>query len=222
MRIALLFVMLAASVALAEPPAVVPVPPPKAGEWSEVKAAPGRLLRLTAQPASKWLLVDESADLQDYDAGKSAAFVAAVPGRYRLIVTSPDGMSARVVVVVGDAPHPPEPPAPDNGLKVKLKASFDADTGTDKRESAKLLVELYRQLAEKVCPDKSILTAGALLLRARDVSMLLLKPEQLPGVRGVVAKELGALFPADGPLTDEQRAKAAALFTNLAKILGEF
>ena len=220
----------------ADPPAVVPVPPTKPGEWSEVKAALGRLLVLSAEPASKWVLIDdESADLRVFDGGKSAAFVAPAAGRFKVIVTGPEGNSTRGVVVVGDGPpgpkppKPPEPPADE--LKARLKAAYDADTGADKRESKKLLVELYQQIVEKVLyqkvkgkivPNPTIVTAKDLIERAQVVSESLIEADKLLGIRGVVAKELGMMFPTDGTLTDEQRKAAAALFSRFAVILSEF
>lgn len=206
----------------ASPPAVVEVPRGEPGEWKELKALPGRLLRLGAEPASKWLLVDdEGADLLPADGGKFGDFAAPMPGRYKVVVTGPDGVSARIVIVVGDAPAP-KPPTPNDPLRAKLKQAYDADTGTDKVESVKLLVELYKQLADKVCPDPTILTVGDLLARSRDASAALLKAEQLAGVRRVVRDELAVIFPADGELTAEQRTKTAALFKRLATLLEGF
>lgn len=209
----------------AAPPAVVEVPRGDPGEWKELKAAPGRILRMGAEPASKWLLIDDdSADLFAADGGKFGDFAAPAPGRYKVIVTGPDGVSSRVVVVVGDAPPGPgpKPPGPADPLKARLKAAYDSDAGADKAEGVKLLVELYKQLAERVCPDASIATVGELLGRCRDASAALLKAEQLVGVRRVTAGELGLLFPADGPLSDDQRKKSAELFRRLAATLEGF
>lgn len=207
----------------AAPPAVVEVPRTDPGEWKEIKAAPGRILRMGAEPASKWLLVDdESADLFPADGGKFGDFAAPAPGRYKVVVTGPDGVSARVVVVVGDAPPGPKPPTPNDPLRAKLKAAYDADTGADKSESVKLLVELYKQLCDKVCPDATITTVGELLARSRDASAALLRPEQLAGVRRVVRDELAAIFPADGELTAEQRKRTGELFRRLATLLEGF
>lgn len=206
----------------AAPPAVVEIPRGDPSEWKELRASPGRILRMGAEPASKWLLVDDDgADLFPADGGKFGDFAAPVPGRYKVVVTGPDGVSARVVVVVGDAPPGPKP-GPADPLRAKLKTAFDADTGADKGESVKLLVELYKQLCDKVCPDATITTVGELLARSRDASAALLKPEQLAGVRRVVRDELAAIFPADGELTADQRKRTGDLFKRLAVILEGF
>jgi hypothetical protein len=208
----------------AAPPEVVPVPPPEANKWNEIHATAGRLLVLSAQTMSKWLLVDDDgADLRDFDGGKSCAFVAPAAGRFRIIVIAQDGSSSRVVVVVGDAPAPPNPrpPVPPaDPLKTKLKAAYDADPApaTAKAESAKDLAALYRQAALLVAkPD--VATAGDLLARVKTAASSLVGVDALKGVRAAVAGELSGLFPADGPLTDAQRQKAAELFSKLAGIL---
>jgi hypothetical protein len=208
----------------AAPPEIVPVPPPEANKWNELHAIPGRLLVLSAQTASKWILVDEEGgDLRDFDGGKSCAFVAPAAGRFRIIVISPDGTSSRVVVVVGDVPAPPnpKPPAPPvDPLKAKLKVAYDADSMpvAAKVESARDLAALYRQAAQLVVkPD--VATAGELLARVKTAASSLVGADALKGVRTVVAGELSMLFPADGPLTEQQRQKAAELFTKLAGIL---
>jgi hypothetical protein len=206
----------------AAPPEVVPVPPTEANKWNEIHAVPGRLLVLSAPSASKWILVDEEGgDLRDFDGGKSCAFVAPAAGRFRIVVIAPDGSNSRVVVIVGDAPPNPRPPAPPvDPLKAKLKAAYDADPApvAAKLESAKDLAALYRQAAQLVVkPD--VATAGDLLARVKTAASSLVGADALKGVRTVVAGELSVLFPADGPLTDVQRQKAAELFTKLASIL---
>lgn len=213
---------LSASVAAAAPPEITPVPAPKASEWVELKVAAGEVVVLSAQPASEWDTLDASPP-HTFEQGRYAVFLLAAGDRKRVVVTGPDKAKSRLVLVATGEPMPKPPePKPKDELRERLKAAYDADAGADRRESVKLLVELYRQLAEKVCPDRAVTTVGDLLARARDVSGLLLKAEQLPGVRQVVAKELGLLFPADGPLSDEQRKRAADLFTKLASVLGDF
>lgn len=216
--VALGAVLLSASVSMADPPKVTRVPSADAAKWSEVQADPGRILRLQAEPASKWLLLDDAgADLLSCDGGKFADFAAAVPGRYKLVVTGPDGSASRVVVVVGDAP-PPVPPKPGDPLEARIKAAFDADASPKKSEHAKDLAELYRQAATMSArPD--VATAGDLLARVRDASASLVGADALRAVRTEAAKELAALLPADAALSDGQRKAAAELFGRLAAIL---
>lgn len=116
-------------------------------------------------------------------------------------------------------PKPPEP-KPIDPLAAKLKAAFDADpVRLDKRRNQALdLAALYREAA-KLAQSADVDTAGDLLQRVKAAAGSLVGADALKGVRQVVAGELGALFPADGPLSDEQRKKAAELFGKLAAIL---
>lgn len=220
----------AAGSARAAQPEVVAVPPPDPGKWTEVKATPGKLLVLSAEPASKWLLVDDAtgADLRAFEAGKFGCFAGPV-GRHRVIVTGPDGTPAKIVVVVGDAPPGPKPPDPPpvppvDPLAAKLRAAFDADLApvADRRKHAAALAELYRQIAEKVCPDPAITGPTMLFDRARESAKILVGPDALPGVRKVVGEELSAIFPVEAPLTKDQRDAAGRLFRRLAEVLDSF
>jgi hypothetical protein len=214
--------LLVPTVAAAAPPAVTPVPKSEPSKWSEVKADAGRLLVLSAEPASKWLAVDDTDfDLHVFELGKLAAFTAPTVGRYRVIVTGPDGTATRLVVVVGDQPPPPKPPEPVDELRQRLKTAYDADGGDDKAEAAKDLAELYKQ-ASRLSADPTVATAGDLLKRAKDAANVLIGPDALRGPREVVKGELQRLFPADGTLTEQQRTAAAALFTKLAAIFDTF
>lgn len=220
MRFALLLTCCLSLTAPAAPPEVVPVPAPKVNEWTELKVSAGEVVVLSAQPASEWDVLDGSPP-HTFESGKYAVFLLQAGDRLKVVVTGPDKSKTRLTLVGGASP-PPKPPTPNDPLQAKLKAAYDADAGADKSESVKLLVELYKQLADRVCPDASIATVGELLGRCRDASGVLLKPEQLVGVRRVVAGELGLLFPADGPLSDEQRKRSSELFKRLAATLEGF
>lgn len=206
------------------PPEVVEVPRGDASSWKEIKAQPGRLLILKAEPASKWLLVDEdAADLKEFEGGKLAAFVAQA-GRHKLIVTAPDGTPARIEVVVGGAPPvPPKPPGPKpvDSLKEKIAAAVAADplAGEARKKAVADLAELYRQVAAKVVPSETVSTRDELLDRARTLSAAVIGPDVLVGVRKVVGEELAALLPVESALTAEQRAALKQLFERLAVIL---
>jgi hypothetical protein len=227
----ILCLTVAAGSARSAQPEVVAVPPPDAGKWTEVKAAAGKLLVLSAEPASKWLLVDDSggADLRTFEAGKFGAFVAPV-GRHRIIVTGPDGTPAKIVVVVGDAPPgpgptPPVPPVPPvDQLAAKLRAAFDADLApvAERKKHAAALAELYRQIAERVCPDPAITGPTMLFDRARESAKILVGVDALLGVRKVVGEELAGIFPVEAPLTKDQRDAAGRLFRRLAEVLDGF
>ena len=216
------------SVAGASPPSVVEVPRDKPGEWHEVRVAPGRLLVLGAEPASRWLLVDEDgADLRAFESGKLAAFASPIPGRWKVVVTGPDGTPARVVVVVGEvppgppgppAPKPPEPKPPVDPLRQKLKDAYDSDPHPQKSEQARDLAALYREAA-KLARSPEVRTSGELLQRVRSAASTLIGPETLKGVRKAVADELGHLLPVDAELTEPQRTRVAELFQKLSQIL---
>jgi hypothetical protein len=119
-------------------------------------------------------------------------------------------------------PKPPTPPAPPqppaDPLAAKLKAAFDGDSSAQKKEQAKDLAALYRQAA-KLANDAGVATAGDLLGRVKAASATLVGADALKAVRNAVGGELAAILPTDDPLTDAQRASAAALFAKLATIL---
>jgi hypothetical protein len=149
-------------------------------------------------------------------------------------------LRARLEALIGPGPPaPPTPPAPTDPLRDRLAKAFEDDAATldERKDSAKDLAALFRAMVDE-SKDPARDTAKALLGAYRDAAARLLKdptkpdpadpskkipdpskPKKLMGVRTAVGAELGALFPADGPLSDEQRAKAAALFARLAAIL---
>lgn len=205
----------------AAPPSVAEVPKPDGAAWTEVKALPGRLLVLSAEPASRWLLVDEdAADLRSFDGGKSAAFVAPAPGRVKVIVTGPDGTPSRVVVVVGNPPPGPGPKPPDpkpaDPLKEKLRAAFDADPAPEpgrhldadgrdlfpqadaaerKGAARRSLAELYRQTVA-TCKKPAVATPEDLVAIAASSAAQMVGPtsRERPGaLAGVRAVVAGEL-----------------------------
>jgi len=200
-------------------------PPPAIGKsergppqpWTEIKADP-ILTILTAPAASRWVLVDDGADLRPDADGKSAAFSAAKPGRYRIVVIAGDGEPARVTVVAGAAPGPDVPPSDDQFVR-KLQAAFDLDLrDAAKKSSDRLdLVELYRQAAE-LAERPDVGTVAALVGRIRDASKLLVV-DGLADLRKAIAAELAAAFPIDAPLDEASRAKVRSLFLKLNRSL---
>ena len=208
-------------VVFADAPKVVPVKKPDSDKWQEIKADKGRMLTLSAEPASRWMLIDdESVDFRATDGGKYGDFVSAVEGRFKLTVTSPAGEVTKIIIVVGDSPPAPPNPPPVDVLKKKLADSFASDSGTDKVEQAKDLIELYKQLAV-LAKDKSYIKASDLLKKAHDVADTLIGKDALVGVRTIVKDELSKIFPVDVDLTDDQRTKAADLFNKLVGYLGD-
>lgn len=221
MRSSLLLLFLLPLTVRAEPPKVVPVPPPAPDSWHQLKGAEiGKLFVLSAEPASKWRLETPGAELRVFDNGKSGVFLATAPGVYRLTVTGPAGDTSQNEIAVGG---PGPKPEPTDALKEKMKAAFDSDKGegATKQEAAKDLAELYRQAAALALKPE-ITTASDLLKRAKDAATVLIGADQLLAVRKVVSQELSLLLPTDSTLTDEQRKKVADLFRRLAVILDGF
>ncbi|MBX3397480.1 MAG: hypothetical protein KF873_01955 [Gemmataceae bacterium] len=232
---------------VAPPPAIAVSPAAERPAWKVVAGVKGKLVRLTADKAVRWVLAEETvaeaaAELEPSDDGKRCAFVASADGRFKIIAYGADGGEAsRTVVVVGDAPPDPkkpdpvkpdpvkpdpvkpEPPKPDPvaELRVKLQAAYTADGSAAKAESLKALVELYRQ-AGPIAADPAIVSTLALAKRLQTISASLVQPGQLAGVRSAIAEQLGAtLGQKDAPLTPELRTAAADLFARIHKALGE-
>lgn len=212
----LLLLGLMAHVVVAAEPRVVEVPRGDPAKWVEIKAPKGRILRLSAEPASKWLLIDEDlgADLLSAEGGKIADFASATDGRFKVIVTGPDGTPSRLVVVVGGAPIPPKPDA----LVEKLRAAVDADQSPDRAEKVKLLAAQYGEFA-KQARDTGNATPKQLIALCRGTTVELIGTA-LVGVRQALADELAAILPIiDAPFTDAQREATAALFERFSTIL---
>lgn len=137
---------------------------------------------------------------------------------------------ADVVEKLGlDAPQPPvppKPPVPTDPLVAKLKAAYDADPAAlDARKGLALnLAAMYRATAD-LASDPEVTTASALIEQmTKAIPKFLSDPpggKHLAGVRRVVGSELGAVFPTESLLTDDQRKAATALFLKFAVALEE-
>lgn len=228
MKISLLIVLFAATLATAEPPKVTPVPPPDADKWQRIEGAVvGEFFVLGAEPASKWRLETPGGSLRVFDNGKSGVFLFKTPAVYRVTVTGPGGDVSLLEIPAGVAPPGPGPgpgPNPVDPLVAKIKDAFTLDPEPNSAKKASLrkdLAGLYRSIAEKYCPDKKVGTPQELFDLAR-TSAANLFPEGKPlnGVRAVVGEELKVLLPIlDAPLTESQRAAAADLFGRAAGVL---
>jgi type IV secretory pathway VirB10-like protein len=139
-------------------------------------------------------------------------------GRYELLAYTAAGDvpsdPARVVIVIEGA-APPVPPPPPDALRARLADAMARDRGA--KPDVMQLAAVYRE-ASKVAADPDVPHSKELLTRLRKVKESLLGPGVLPGVRAVAAEELLAALgmSSEEPLTDQQRARAAALFTRLA------
>lgn len=218
------------------PPGVVVVPRVPPPKWSEVRVPAKQLVTLSSgldKGKARWLLLDaqNNAELNpEPTAGLTATFRVESPGRHRLLVLPEGGEPILTEVVAGDAPpgpKPPDPPGPmppnpnpDSPLAKKVREAFAAEAGdaAAKKAAAGKLAALYAIAAEQA-GNPEVPTSGELLRRVKEASGLLVKPDELVKVRTLVAEELATLFPEDAPLTPEQRAKAKALFGELAGVM---
>jgi hypothetical protein len=220
MRAAVLLLATLAAPALAgAPPEVVVVPPAPSAEWKTLAVPAGVLVELKAQPASTWDVVTDGLQIRVLDGGSGAVVVVPAGEKFRVKVTGPDKSVSQYELVGGTGPKPPPPSDP---LKARLAAAFAADPApaSEKHGHAKDLAELYRQAA-KLSASADVATAGDLLARVKAAAVTLVGADALKGVRSEAGKELGLLFPADGPLSPEQRTRAAELFGRLATILDQ-
>lgn len=225
---------------LLQNPAPMPKPIPVVAEvnkgdklppavWTEIPADP-ILTTLVNATAAKWISVDDNCELRPAADGKSCVFAAAKAGRYRLIVVPETGDIVRVAVIVGKpdpvppvppapTPNPPAPPAPVDPLTAKFQAAFNLDTRDAAKKKTDLLdlVELYTQAAV-LANATDVTTTGQLVSRVRDASKAL-AIAGLDDLRRAVSVELATAMPADVPLTQELRTKAAATFTKIKTAL---
>lgn len=217
-----LLALLLATAGTAQPPGdvviVPPSPPVPPIKWVPVTgtAPVNSDVTLAAGVRSEWALIDAGPTLRVSDDGKTAVLRSDAPGAFRLLVISEGKAQFRIVTVSGP-PKPPDPPAP-NPLRDRIKAAFDADQSPRKAEHAKDLAALYKQAAT-LAESADVPTGGELVRRVREASALMLKPDELVGVRKQVAIELSAVLGEDGPLTETSRRDVARLFRDLAAIL---
>lgn len=210
----------------------------------EVKAKPGRLVRLTAESDGKiirWAIGSEDADLIPSESGRYAIFSSPTPGRYLVLAWTCVGgeptEAARCVVIVegtpppgpnpnpgpgpGPAPGPTPPPVPPaDPLLDTLKAIYGADSGKDKVKNVKALAGIYREGA-KVSRDPQVTTARQLYEALGKAAAIALPGDALPALRDRLGVELRTALPTDpaASLDEPTREKASAMFARLAGLL---
>jgi hypothetical protein len=193
---------------------------------AEVKARPGRLVKLAAESDGKlvrWASASEDADLIPFPDGRQAIFSAAQPGRYRVLAWTAVGdvpSEAAVCTVVVDGPTPPPPPSPNDPLAEALRAAYAADPSPQKSAHRVSLAALYRQAAT-TCRDPDVKTAGNLFGVLKSATAKLVPDDALTALRQRVAEELRKVLPLapDAALEPAARGSAAQLFAKLAAIL---
>lgn len=198
---------------------------------SELKARPGRLLKIEATSSEKmirWVNVSEDADLIVSESGRWAIFSATTPGNYRVFAWTASGdvpseASICTVIVEGAIPGPPvPPPQPEDPLKTTLKAIYGADSSADKARSKSLLVDCYQQFA-KSAQAGGFTTLGQFYSACRQASQKVIPEDALRPVREKIAEELDKNLPTDpeAAFNLETRNSAARLFSRYAQILSE-
>ena len=200
-------------------------PAPEIRLPDEVKAAPGRIVRLTAETTGRhvrWYLASDDADLVPFPDGTAAVFSSPKPGRYTVLAWTAAGDVpsdvARCVVVVGDPPGPAPPPA--GPFARDLRKLFADDSASDKPAHAAQLAALYRE-AVAFAEKADVATTGDLAARIRAAAATLVPADALVGLRKRIAEEVAKELFTDGekPLDAATRTKAAKLFDRIATTL---
>jgi hypothetical protein len=204
--------------------------PPKID--AEIKAKPGRLLKLNASAPTpiKWINTSDAVDLIPDSNGKSAIFFPTAPGRYKIAVYTADPKDGPsepaycVVIVEGDVPPTPKPdptpvPVPPNDpLAVDLKALFAAEPVASRTQDVAKLAGVYRA-GTLIVTDANVKTLGD-LKKALAAGSAVLPTTALVPLRKRIATELATLgTDPDAALDAAGRDKAKALFTRIASSL---
>lgn len=196
---------------------------------TEIKAKPGRLIRITADSTGKqvrWLAGSDECDLIPFPDGKAAIFSAPSPGRYRVFAWTAEGdipSEAAVCTIVVEGPSPPPgpipPPVPPPEPSNPLKAAWDAENAPGKRSQRDNLVVAWRwAVIEAQGPEKK--TLAEVYAAAKAQTSKVLKADELPAVRKAISAELSGRLPTtDEPLTPALRTKLVAEFTRIADLL---
>ncbi len=201
---------------------------------AEVKAAPGRLVKLVAESAGthiRWALASEDADLIPFPDGKTALFCSAKSGRFLVLAwTAIDGEpteAARCWVIVGDRkpepdpdPKPPPPPPPSDPLVADFRRMLAEDPTPGKAAHLVQLAAVYRE-AVTFADKAEVATVGDLASRIRSAASSLLPTDALVPIRRRIAEEIAKQLPIDGdrPLDSATRKLAGTVFLRIATAL---
>lgn len=209
---------------------------------AEIKAKPGRLLKVTVKSNGKivkWAAPSDECDLIQID-GKSAIFASMTPGRYRIIAYTAIGDQpsepAICTITVGDPippPTPPTPPGPNppppgpvDPLTAKLQKAFDADASdvakAKKDEWRVALVGFFKAMGDHA-NNRDIKTLGDLLADYRAAVPALLPDGALTDLRKTCGAEVAAIVGEDSSPERELvavfRAQLSDGFKRIAKAL---
>ena len=206
-------------------PRTPPNPDPHIRLPSELRVAPGRMLKLLADTDGEhvcWALASPNADLVPFPDGKVALFCSPTPGRYLVLAWTAHGNvpsdAARCTVVVGDEPTPP--PSPVDPFTSEIQKLYTADPSPEKRTHLAQLAVLYRE-AVAYADSPTVRTTGDLATRLRNAAASLLPRDALLPIRQRLADEIATHLPRDGEqaLDVPLRRKAAQLFDRIATSL---
>lgn len=188
-----------------------------------IKTRPGQLVKIAAVTDGKKVLWDvpETFQTESCDDGKKLICVPQVAGVFVIRCVTAIGdepaIARCVVVVEGNAPGPAPPPEPTDELRVELQRLYDADTCREKAATLDRLTSLYR-LAATEAGKPEYTTSKQLLDTIREAGRTLSR-DCCVAIREKLAGDLSRIFPADAPLTQEQRTAAGLLFERYAKAL---
>ena len=205
--------------------AAVLLAPPTVALPAEVKASPGRLVKLTAETTGthvRWALASDDADLIPFPDGKTALFCSAKAGRFLVLAwTAAAGEpseAARCWVVVGD-PKPEPDPKPADPLAAEFRKLLAEDPSADKVAHLIQLAAVYRE-AVAFAERAEVGTVADLAGRIRAAAASLLPADALVPVRKRIADEVAKQLPVDDrPLDASTRKLAAKVFARIANAL---
>lgn len=220
MRLVSAFAALACVAAAA---AQEPDPKPALRLPPAVKVQQGKLARIACETAAKKVTwrIPPAVDADYRDDGKRLV-CSAMPGQYTLQAFVPDadgGVAFAETVLTVESPAPP---APEDTFRKDLLALAAADPDADRVMNLKKLASLYRA-ASTFAVNKDVPTAAVLVDKIRGAAATLLPDTALTATRKRVLEELQRVLPIDGdaPLTDDQRRRAADIYTRAGSALEE-
>jgi hypothetical protein len=199
----------------------------------EVRAGPGRLVKLTATTDGKtvrWICGSPDADLIASESGLWAIFSAAQPGRFLVYAYTAQGdvpsEPARCVVIVegpapppGPAPVPPPPPDPPlDPLVGKLSVAYALETDPQKATLKTSLAGVYRQGAAMARDNANLQTCGDVFRALSAAASSARVNGKIMEVQKVVQLELQGKLPVD-PKAALDRTLASSVFLSVASAL---
>lgn len=192
-----------------------------------VSGRPGSFIQVEAKTDCKnveWVILDSGLELFPVNLlinTRTAVVTGQAPGVYRLLAYGAVGdvptKPAITTITIGDG-TPPEPEK--TGLQRKLETLFKADMDEEKAKAVKAYAQVFRALAQ-AATDEKIKTAGELFKIGSIAASNVLNEKQITTIRDEIGGYLNSKLSTEVAhlLTAEDRKKAVAEFTTIAKIL---